>query len=181
MSTGAFSVGPNKWDPSIGGCSIKYTDKGEFKHVKADGKNDARETWLGRHNCEITIGLEWKDDTRPGSDVDGPIDTAARNFLRSIAPRGPSGGQAFAWIEQDQDIHAVYDVTVESVETDRIPGAGKGKASIKLWSWSKPGASATVTKTPDPPNKWQPGAGSKPQPPGAPPKNFTSSAPKVDP
>jgi len=183
MSTGAFSCGKNKWDPSMGSCEVDYTSAGEFKAIKADGKNDARQTWLGRHNAVIKIQLTWKDDTRPGSEIDGPIDSAATAFLAAISPRGPAGGQAWEWVEQDQGIHAVTSVTVEKLTTKRVPGSGKGTASIELFSWVKPtaGAGVTVTKTPNPPNKWSPGADAKPQPPGSPPKNFTASAPKVTP
>mgnify|MGYP000048741002 FL=1 len=182
MSTGAFSLGKNKWDPTMGSCEIDYTSAGEFKHVNATGTNDARQTWLGRHNAVIKVQLVWKDDTRPDSEIDGPTDSAVTAFLAAISPRGPSGGQAWAWVEQDQGIHAVTDVTVEKLTTKRVPGSGKGTASIELFSWVKPiGAAITVTKTPNPPNKWQPGAPSKPTPPGSPPKNFTDSKPKVNP
>ena len=84
--------------------------------------------------------MTWKDDTRPGSEIDGPIDSAATAFLASISPRGPSGGQAWEWVEQDQGIHAVTSVTVEKLTTKRVPGSGKGTASATGSS----SASATV-------------------------------------
>lgn len=181
MATGEFSIGPNKWTPAMGSCAIKYKSDGEFKDVKADGKNDARKTWLGRKTGEVDITCESQDDTRPGSDVDGLVDTLVRNFIRPINPRGPDGGKAFAWNEADQDLHQVYNVTVDALTTARPPGSGKLITTIKLSSWTKPAVTApTVTKTPTVAAQWAPGA-KKPQPPGAPPKNFTTTPPVVKP
>ncbi len=180
MASGRFSIGPSTWLPSMGSCEIDYDSKGEFKAIKADGKNDSRETWLGRHNAIITVKLSWRDDTRPDSDVDGPIDTRVVNFLADISPRGPNGGKAFAWVENDQRIHNVYDITVEQLTSKRVPGSGKGDATIKLFSWIKPAAtSPIVTKTPDKASPWAPGATTKQQPPGAPKKGFTQPGSEV--
>lgn len=179
MATGTFSMGPNKWTPTMGSCEIEYDSSGEFTAVKANGRNDARQNWQGRINAVIVIKLKWKDDSRPDSDVDGEIDTMANNFLAEINPRGKNGGKAWQWSERDQEGHNVYDVTVANVKTTRPVGTFEGRATIKLYSWVKPVAQPNVSKTPKTSGPWAPGGKTKTG--GAPKQGFTQSPVKVNP
>lgn len=176
MSGGTFSIGTWKWSPQWGNVAIKYVSKGEWKDVKADGRNDSRKTWLGRKNAEISITLESKDD----SGYDGPIDAHVSNMVADIGPRGPNGGKPFAWVEQDQYIHNVSDITIDDAETERTPGTGKLVTKLKASSWVLPKPGPIVTKTPEKSGPWSPGP-TKPQPPAAPKAGFTVTPPVVKP
>lgn len=178
MSDGTFSVGTWKWSPRYGNVSIKYASKGDWKDVKADGRNDSRKTWLGRKNAEISLTLESKDD----SAYDGPIEAYVANMVGDLSPRGPNGGKPFAWVEADQYMHNVSDVTVDDIETERSPGTGKLITKMKLSSWVKPPPGPVVTKTPAVSGQWSQGPMStKPKGPVAPGKGFTQTPPVANP
>lgn len=176
MSGGAFKIWRWEWSPRWGNLAIKYRSSGEWKDIKADGRNNSRKTWLGYKNAEIDITLESKDD----SAGEGIIDNYVSDMLQDIGPRGPNGGKPFAWQEQDQFTHNVFDVTVDKVETDRTPGTGKLVTKLTLSSWVLPKAGPIVTKTPDKSGPWSPGP-TKPQPANTPKAGFTITPPVVKP
>lgn len=179
MPAGEFSIWDQKWDARYGNVSISYDTSGEWKDVKADGRNDSRKTWLGRKNAEIDIECVCKDDKGDGV-VDGPINTYVRNMIARLGPRGPNGGKPFAWTEDDQDAFNVYDVTVDKVKIKRVPGVGSFTVSWKLSSWVKPAPGPVVQKTPTVAGPWSPGPakGAKPATPKA---GFDKTPPVVKP
>ena len=153
MSDGTFSIGDLKWSAQWGNLAIRYGASGEFKKVKADGKNDARQTWLGRENAQIKLTMICKDDKGDGI-VDGEINNYVNEFVYQISPRGPNGGKAWAWSESRQRAFNVYDVTVENVSLDIAPGTGTMKLEVILSSWVKPAKTPIVTKTPVAAKPW---------------------------
>lgn len=179
MSSGSFSLAKWKWGPQWGNLSIKYASKGEWKDIKADGRNDSRKTFLGRKNAEIHLTLESRDDSGNG-EVDGEINTYVRNFVTDVGPRGPNGGKSFAWVEDDQEMHNVHDVTVDEVDTERTPGTGKLVTRMTLSSWVKPKPGPIVTKTPAVSGPWSPGP-TKPGAPATPKAGFAQTPPVVKP
>ncbi len=179
VPAGEYSVGKWKWSARYGSVAIKYNGSGDWKTVKADGKNDSRQTWLGRKNAEIEIESVCKDDKPDDVGIDGEINNYARQMIRDLNPRGPNGGKPFAWSEDDQDAFNVYDVTVDHVTLKRTPGAGSFTVSWKLSSWVKPVAGPVVSKTPKVAGPWSPGPVNGPNAPKPTPKTGFSKTPPV--
>lgn len=178
MSRGTFTIGKLTYGPAQGNLKIRYGAKGEFKKVKADGKNNARQTWLGYENAQIKLSGTCKDDNGDGV-VDGPINNYMRDFLKQVGVRSASGGKAWAWTEDDQEVFNVHDVTVEETSLERTPGTGTFTWEILLASWVKPAPSPIVTSTPKIAKPWSPSG--KAAPPAPPKPGFANTPPVVKP
>lgn len=180
MPAGEYSIGRWKWTAAYGNVSIRYKGQGDWKDVKADGRNDSRKTWLGRKNAEIEIKSVCKDDKGDGI-VDGEINNYVRSMMRDLGPRGPNGGKPWAWTEDDQDAFNVYDVTVDDVSIDRVPGVGSFTVTWRLSSWVKPPPGPVVIKTPAVAGPWSPGPSSKAPATPTPKAGFSKTPPVVKP
>lgn len=180
MPAGEYSIGKWKWTAAYGNVAIKYRGPGDWKDVKADGRNDSRKTWLGRKNAEIEIKSVCKDD-KGANGVDGEINNYVRQMIRALCPRGPNGGKPQAWGEDDQDAFNVYDVTVDDVSIDRVPGVGSFTVTWRLSSWVKPVPGPVVIKTPAVAGPWSPGPGAKGAAPPTPKAGFAKTPPVVKP
>lgn len=179
MSKGSFGLGTWKYGPQWGNLTIQYGAKGEFKTIKADGKNNGRETWLGYENAQIKLSGVCKDDNGDGV-VDGEINNYMRNFLKDVGTRGANGGKPWAWTEDDQEVFNVYDVTVHDVTLERAPGTGTFKWGLILASWVKPAKTPIVTATPTVSKAWDPNA-AKTKTPAPPKEGFANTKPVVKP
>lgn len=181
MPAGEYSIGQWKWTAAYGNVSIRYKGTGDWKDVKADGRNDSRKTWLGRKNAEIEIKSVCKDDRPDESGVDPPINNYVRQMIRDLGPRGPKGGIPQTWTEDDQDAFNVYDVTVDDVTIDRVPGVGSFTVTWRLSSWVKPPPGPVVIKTPAVAGPWSPGPSSKAPATPTPKAGFGKTPPVVKP
>jgi len=159
MAYGEFFLGGDArtwaWGPQWGSVLVKYSSAADNNQVKADGKDDARQTFRGREVRRITLTLTWRQD-KAADGGPGPIDIYVTSFLTAISPAGPTAGKPWAWIEDDQGIHNVNNVTVDKLETVRTPGMGSASATITLASWVKPVVKPAVTSTPAQPQPWSP-------------------------
>lgn len=153
---GTFSIGEWQWGPQWGNLQIKYKSAAANDQVKADGKDDARQTYKGRKVAEIDITIVWKVDKGVNGDP-GPIEIYVDRFLTAISPRGVNAGKSWAWAERRARIHAVNNVTVDDITTTDTPGTGSASATLKLSSWVKPAVKPAVTATPAKPEPWSPG------------------------
>lgn len=177
MAYGDFQIGSWVWGPAWGNATIKYTSAADNLQVKADGIDGARQTFRGRDLTRISVTIQWRQD-KASDGSQGLIDNYATNFLIGISAVGPLAGKPWAWVEADQAIHNVNNVTVDKVETVRTPGTGMGQATISLTSWTKPAVRPAVTATPTTPNPWSPSGAPQPT---SPPTGFAATPVEVKP
>ena len=157
---GEFALGGWKWTAFYGSVAITYKSSGELKHVKAQGKDDSRDTWLGRNTGKVKITISWKQDTVPPTeniDGRGPISSFVHDFLADIDPRGPNGGKPFQFVEDDADISVITSVIIEDLERTKTPGSQLRTATISASTWVKPAPQPAVTATPKKDEPWSPG------------------------
>lgn len=177
---GELSIGNWKWVPNYGTVTVKYKSGAENFQVRADGRDDARQTFRGRKLAELQISFTWKEDS-DGAGGQGPIDTYVTDMLTDLSPRGKNAGKSWAWVERDQRLHNVNNITIDDMETVRTPGSGSASATIKASSWVKPAVRPPVTATPTTPDQWSPGPTTAPAPPAPRAGGFAATPVKAKP
>ncbi len=177
MARGEFQLGSWAWGPAWGSAVVKYASAADNLQAKADGIDGARQTFRGRDLTHISVTLQWRED-KAADGSPGPIDLYATRFLTAISPVGTKAGKPWAWVEQDQGIHGVNNVTVDKSDTVYPPSTGMGTATLALTSWTKPAVRPAVTATPSTPNPWSPSGATQPT---SPPTGFATTPVEVKP